>query len=85
MDEEINALLENRIQTPTPVKPNIKVVDCKWVFQTKRKPDSTIDRRKVFLVAKGYNQQQGVEYGETFNHVIKSSTVSLVLTIALQH
>lgn len=39
--------------------------------KVKSKSDGTIDRYKVRVVAFGYNQQEGIDYDETFGPVIK--------------
>lgn len=54
----------------------------KWVFRIKRKPDGTIDRYKARFVAKGFHQQQGLDYTETFILVAKPITIRLLLTLA---
>lgn len=38
---------------------------------------------KVRLVAKGFNQTQGIDYFETFSLVVQLSTIRMVLTFAL--
>jgi hypothetical protein len=39
---------------------------------------------KAHLVAKGFNQQSGIDYTETFNPVIKPSTIRVILSLAIQ-
>ncbi|KAK1611455.1 hypothetical protein QYE76_035128 [Lolium multiflorum] len=52
MQEEYNALLENKTWTLVPSSPNKNLIDCKWVYRIKRRADGTIDRYKARLVAK---------------------------------
>jgi hypothetical protein len=35
-----------------------KPIGCKWVFKKKLRPDGTIEKYKVRLIAKGYNQKK---------------------------
>ncbi|XP_059070464.1 uncharacterized mitochondrial protein AtMg00810-like [Cryptomeria japonica] len=69
MDNEINALLQNGTWSLVPPKPHLNVVGCKWVFKLKKKVDGSIDRYKAWLVAKGFVDQEGIDYGETFSPV----------------
>ena len=56
MDEEVQALQNNRtwILVPRPINTNI--MGSKWVFHTKYLPEESIERIKVCFVAKGYTQ-----------------------------
>lgn len=45
--------------------------------------DGSIDRYKACLVARGFTQQPGVDYHETFNPVVKTNSIRLVLSLAL--
>jgi histone deacetylase 1/2 len=59
------------------------LIDCKWVYRIKRRADDTIDRYKARLVAKGFKQRCGIDYEDTFSHVVKSATIRLVLAISV--
>jgi hypothetical protein len=45
--------------------------------------DGSIERYKARLVVKGFHQQLGVDFGETFSPVIKPTTVCTVLFLAI--
>jgi hypothetical protein len=54
MNEEYKALMENKTWHLVPPCSNKNLIDCKWVYRTKRKADGMIDRYKARLVAKGF-------------------------------
>lgn len=60
-----------------------KPIGCKWVFRAKLKADRLLDKYKAILVAKGFNQVEGIDYKKTFSLVIKPQTIHLVLELAL--
>ena len=61
----------------------MNIVGYKWVFRIKRKVDGTIDRYKARLVTKGFHQQPGVDFCETYSPVVKPTTICTILSIAI--
>jgi Reverse transcriptase (RNA-dependent DNA polymerase) len=52
------------------------------VFKLKKLPNGRINRFKARLVARGFTQQYGVNYHETFAPVMRIESLRVLLTIA---
>ena len=83
MSEEFNAGLRNSTYDLVPPKPHQNFVGTRWIFTIKYNPDGSINRYKARFLAKGFHQQHGLDYSNTFSPVIKSTTVQTVLDIAV--
>jgi hypothetical protein len=83
MCDEIKALRSNHTWSLVPFHPSMNVVGSRWVYRIKRRVDGSIDRYKARLVARGFTQQEDIDYSETFSLVIKQATVRLVFSIAV--
>ena len=82
MAEEMDALYSNgtwELVTLSLVKSHI---GCCWVYIVKVGLDGQVDWLKARLVSKGYTQQYGSDYHDTFFLVAKISFVCLLLSMA---
>ncbi|CAM8987178.1 unnamed protein product [Rhodiola kirilowii] len=82
MEAEIHALQSNNTWQIISLPPGKNVVSSKWIFRVKRHSDGTIERYKARLVARGFSQEEGLDYNETFAPVVKMTTVRTVLSLA---
>lgn len=63
--------------------PNTNIVSGKWFYIHKLCSDGSLERYKARWSTRGFNQQSGMDYAETFSSVVKPVTVCTVLIIAL--
>lgn len=73
MSREYDALMQNQIWTSVPPTSSFNIVGCMWVFYTKLHVDGSIECWKPRLIAKGFHQQLGIDYNETFSPIVKFS------------
>uniref|UniRef100_A0A1J3HVA2 Retrovirus-related Pol polyprotein from transposon TNT 1-94 n=2 Tax=Noccaea caerulescens TaxID=107243 RepID=A0A1J3HVA2_NOCCA len=85
MGEEINSQIRHHTFDLVPPAPNQNVIATKWIFTLKYLPDGSLDRYKARWVARGFTQQYGLDYSETFSPVVKSITIRVVLQLAVNH
>ena len=83
MSKELTALQRQGTGSLVPFFPDKHKVGNKCVFKLKHNPDGSIARHKVKLVAKGFLQEDGIDYTETFSPMVKQATIRLVLTLAI--
>nr|GFC08127.1 ribonuclease H-like domain-containing protein [Tanacetum cinerariifolium] len=62
-----------------------KSIGGKWVYKIKYKSSGEIERYKARYVVKGYNKKEGVDFEETFSHVVKIVTVRCLINLAVQN
>ena len=75
-------MYENEVWTLTDLLVDRRAIENKWIFKKKTDADGNVTIYKAWLVAKGYQQVQGVDYDETFSPVAKLKSVRIMLAIA---
>ena len=54
------------------------MIGTKWVFKNKLNEEGEMVKNKGRLVTQGYNQQEGIEYKETFALVARLEAITIL-------
>ena len=86
MHEELNNFERNQVWdlVPRPTEEH-NVIGTKWIFKNKQDANGIVIRNKARLVAQGYSQVEGIDYGETFAPVARLESIRMLLAFASHH
>ncbi|KAJ9560566.1 hypothetical protein OSB04_005726, partial [Centaurea solstitialis] len=82
MQEEINQFVRLKVCRLVPRPEGKSIIDTKWIFKNKKDEDNIVVRNNARLVAKGYRQQEGIDYNETFAPVARIEAIRMFLAYA---
>jgi hypothetical protein len=82
MHEELENFERNQVWTLVDPPRDVNVIGTRWVFKNKQGEDGEVVRNKVCLVAQGYNQVEGLDFGDTFAPIAPLETIRILLTFA---
>ncbi|GJR54082.1 retrovirus-related pol polyprotein from transposon TNT 1-94 [Tanacetum coccineum] len=82
MQEELNQFIANDVWELLPQPRNMTIIRTKWVFRNKLDENGIVSRNKARLVAQGYNQQEGIDYDETYAPVARLGSIRILLAYA---
>uniref|UniRef100_A0A2N9GWD9 Integrase catalytic domain-containing protein n=1 Tax=Fagus sylvatica TaxID=28930 RepID=A0A2N9GWD9_FAGSY len=82
MADELDALHKTHTWYMTTLPPGKSAVGCKWVYKIKTRADGSVERYKARLVARGFTQEYGIDYEETFAPIARLTSVRSLLAIA---
>ena len=61
---------------------NRKPIIGKWLFKIKKGPIDVPAKLKARIVARGFQQQEGINYTDIFAPVVRWSTIRIVIALA---
>ncbi|GJZ87940.1 retrovirus-related pol polyprotein from transposon TNT 1-94 [Tanacetum coccineum] len=82
MQDELNQFSRNKVWTLVSAPYGKTIIGSKWVFRNKRDETGIVIKNKARLVAQGYNQQEGIDYDETFAFVARLEAIRIFLAFS---
>ena len=82
MQEELNQFERSEVWEVVSRPSNQSVIGTRWVFRNKMDENSIMVRNKARLVAHGFNQEEGIDYEETFALVARLEAIRMLLAFA---
>jgi transposase InsO family protein len=83
MQTEMDSIHQNHTWSLVPLPPDKKAISSKWVYKIKLATTGNPTRYKARLVARGFEQKDGVDFLETFAPVVRWETIRVLIAIAL--
>lgn len=84
MNQEIASIEKNKNLDSTELPRDKTKIGEKWVYNTKLNGKGEIEKHKVKMVDKGFLQNFGVDYVETFAQVSRLDDIRTILPTAVQ-
>jgi hypothetical protein len=84
MQEELNNFTRNEVWSLVE-RPKQNVIGTKWVFRNKQDENVVVTRNNARLVAQGFTQVEGLDFGETYAPVARLAFIRILIAYATNH
>ena len=84
MEQELKFVKQNRTCELVPLPDGHRPITLKWVFKFKKDELGVVIKPKARLVARGFVQQEGIDYDDAFAPVARMESVRVLLALAAQ-
>ena len=86
MHEELNNLKRCKVwKLVEKHKECRNIIGTKWIFKNKQDESGIVVRNNARLVAQGYSQVEGIDYGETYPPVDRLESICILLAYSTHH
>nr|GEX65623.1 Gag-Pol polyprotein [Tanacetum cinerariifolium] len=82
MQEELLQFKRLDVWVLVPAPDNILPLTLKWLFKNKHDEEQTVIRNKSRLVVRGYRQEEGIDFKESFTSVARIEAIRIFLAYA---
>nr|GEY18217.1 hypothetical protein [Tanacetum cinerariifolium] len=84
MQEELNEFKRLKVWELVPRPDKVMVITLKWIYKVKLDELGGILKNKACLVARGYRQEEGIDFEESFASVARLEAIRIFLAYAAQ-
>ncbi|GJS77915.1 retrovirus-related pol polyprotein from transposon TNT 1-94, partial [Tanacetum coccineum] len=82
MQEELLQFKRIDVWELVPLPDNVKALTLKWLFKNKHDKENTVIKNKNRLVVRGYRQEEGIDFDESFALVARMEAIRIFLAYA---
>lgn len=82
MQEDLNQFERHNVWELVPKASTNLEIGTWWIFLNKLYEEGNVLRNKVRLVAKGYNQQEAINFDETYTLVARLEAIRMLLALS---
>ncbi|GJT75322.1 retrovirus-related pol polyprotein from transposon TNT 1-94 [Tanacetum coccineum] len=82
MQEELLQFKRLDVWVLVPPLDNIKPLTLKWLFKNKHDEENMVIRDKIYLVVRGYSQEEGIDFEESLALVARIEAIRILLAYA---
>jgi hypothetical protein len=82
IEDQLRSLEANHTWEVVDKPKDANLISTKWVFKIKMLPNGQINKYKARLYTRGFSQEYGVDYFETFAPVIRMESLRILLALA---
>nr|GEX04832.1 retrovirus-related Pol polyprotein from transposon TNT 1-94 [Tanacetum cinerariifolium] len=82
MQEELNEFKRLEVWELVPRPDCVMVITLKWIYKVKLDKIGGVLKNKARLVARGYRQEKGIEFKESFAHVARLEAMRIFIAFA---
>ena len=83
MSGELENFERNQIWKLVDPPHDVNIIGTKWFFKNKQGEDGAVVKNNARLVAQGFSQVEGLDYGETFVPVARLEAIRIMLAFAV--
>lgn len=83
-ESEYESLMENKTWKLVTLPAGKTPIGCRWIFKAKHGDKGQVERFKARLVARGFAQEYGIDYEETFAPVVRFTSIRTLLAFAVE-